>query len=99
MGDQTTVVDIAQSGVVGGHKMLLGSLIAGVSTLMTFLAEHSHEIGSICMLIGTGMGIVGFAQNRKVVFARERRERAKEKREQLEHDARMSRRETDMGAG
>jgi len=82
--------------VVGGQKMIAGSLIASVSTAMTFLVNHSHEIGVLCMLTGTALGVAGFIQNRKVIFARERRERNQELRSKEEHELRMTRRMTDV---
>jgi len=47
-------------------------------------------------LTGTALGVAGFIQNRKVIFARERRERNQELRSKEEHELRMTRRMTDV---
>jgi uncharacterized membrane-anchored protein len=75
--------------VDGGTAMKVGSGITVFSAVSTWLTDNADLIGVIAILIGTTIGVAGFIQNRRIVLARE-------KREQIEHEARMNRRATDL---
>lgn len=68
--------------VAGESAMKAGSAITVLSALGTWLTDHADLVGVIAILIGTAIGIAGFVQNRRVVFARERREK-------IEHELRV----------
>lgn len=80
MGDQSALV---QQSVAGGTAMKTGSTITFGGTFGVFLVEQATLISVIAVIVGLVIGVVGFILNRRDANARNRREQA-------EHEARMS---------
>jgi len=79
----------AQS-VAGGGLMKAGSSATLGGTVGVFLLENAQLISVTAVLIGVFLGVAGFWLNRRDAAAKNRREEAREIREQELHAKRMS---------
>jgi hypothetical protein len=90
MGDAAEIVQQGAQGVAGGGLMKTGSSVTLGGTVGVFLLENAQIISIAAVLLGAGLGVLGFVLNRRDVAARRRREEARELREQELHARRMN---------
>ena len=89
MGNATDLIQQSAQGVAGGGLMKAGSSVTLGGTVGVFILESAQIISVTAVFVGLILGVAGFVLNRKDARARNRREEAREIREQQLHKQRM----------